>query len=121
MEIIDNLLWFPKYSIYLTDWCKAYLAVKMYSPGGLKEDNLIKIYQDVLLVWYAHHHFYDDPTPDPPRYHHLEIAYNLLMKERMLTHEIKQKLLLDELPSAFQQEKTSIKSIMLSLGKIFKV
>lgn len=110
MEIIDNLLWFPGYSTYLTDWCKMYLCLRIHSPNGLNSSDLIEIYTDILLVWYAHHQRHVNHAPLPPRLYHLELAYEYLKIYNSTDSYF-------SLPSKFQKEPTGIKGILIKLFK----
>jgi hypothetical protein len=116
MEIVDNLLWFSGYSIYLTDWCKIYLSIRLHSPKGLEKVDLARLYRDALLVWYAHHQRHLETIPTPPRYYHLELAFEYLKSYQYPADQrLKEPL---PLPSRFQQQDKSFKGTMLSFFKM---
>ena len=83
-EIVDNALWTPGYSIYLTHWCKRYLALQIYRQKELSSiDSIDSIYRDILSIWAIHHLPNTEnnyPIPIPPRPFHLQQAYSYFLK-----------------------------------------
>lgn len=118
MEIIDNLLWFPGYSVYLTDWCKAYLQVKVNSPQGLKSYDMVTIYKDILLVWYAHHLQVEFP-PLPPRLHHLELAYSQVINSNNKFIASGYNRNSKQLPMSYTKQPRSFVEVLKSIRSIF--
>lgn len=57
LEINDDYLWFKGYSIYLTAWCKKYLAILIFNPGFDFNKPFEPKVQYIRMVekWHSHH------------------------------------------------------------------
>lgn len=89
MEIVDGSLWFKGYSIYLTAWCKKYLAIKIFDPNYDRRVHLdIKeLYREVLLDWELHHFSSIErgiPVPLPPKLFQLEDAVRYFEAKKLI-------------------------------------
>ena len=97
-ELVDHQLWFRGYSIYLTAWCKKYLAMKIFDPEYDRRTvlNIKRIYKELLYDWEIHHLPSRDRNilvPQPPKLFQLEDAAKYLEARGLLTLAEPQKTL----------------------------
>jgi len=92
LEIVDNQLWFPQYSVYKTSWCLKYVALIVLDPQFNDiEINIDKLYSSALVDWELHH--LDNtkqglPVPDPPYLYQMQDAVNYFIYKNIVISKV---------------------------------
>lgn len=87
-ERVTDLLWSPGYSVYLTAWCKKYLALKLLDhryPRCARFDEESE-YVCMQYYWYNHHVDFLINIPPPPKLFQFLDAVNYLRVIGIITH-----------------------------------